>query len=205
MNATLEIPIVPRRLVFEPEPPLTDEEFEKLCFANDLFQLERTREGKIVVNPPATGFTGDANREIIHQLSVWWHRHKQGRAFDNNTGFFLPDGSMFTPDAAYIRREKSRRITQEEGGHLLRVVPDFVVELLSPSDTLAKTKRKMETWISNGVELGWLVDPYKKQVLVYEPGKPMSTESGDFVEGTGPVHGLRLDLNEIWQRYEQEE
>ncbi len=52
MNATLEIPIVPRRLVFKPEPPLTDEEFEKLCFANDLFQLERTREGKIVVNPP---------------------------------------------------------------------------------------------------------------------------------------------------------
>jgi Uma2 family endonuclease len=84
-------------------------------------------------------------------------------------------------------------------------VPDFVVELLSPSDTLAKTKRKMETWISNGVELGWLVDPYKKQVLVCEPGKPLSTESGDFVEGTGPVHGLRPDLNEIWQRYEREE
>lgn len=138
------------------------------------------------MNPSATGFTGDANREIIYQLSVCWHRHKQGRAFDNNTGFFLPDGSMFAPDAAYNRREKSRRITQEEGGHVLRVVPDFVVELLSPSDTLAKTKRKMETWISNGVELGWLVDPYKNQVLVYEPGKPMSTESGDFVEGTGP-------------------
>jgi Uma2 family endonuclease len=63
----------------------------------------------------------------------------------------------------------------------------------------------METWISNGVELGWLVEPYKKQVLVYEPRKPMSTESGDFVPGTGPVHGLRLDLNEICQRYEREE
>jgi Uma2 family endonuclease len=76
-----------------------------------------------------------------------------------NTGFFLPDGSMFSPDAVYIRREKSRRITKEEGGHLLRVVPHFVVELLSPSDTLAKTGRKMETWMSNGAELGWLVNP----------------------------------------------
>ena len=205
MSAMLEIPILPRSLVFESEPPLTDEEFEKLCFANHMFQLERTREGKIVVNPPATGFTGDANSEIIHQLRSWWHRHKQGRAFDNNTGFFLPDGSMFSPDAAYIRREKSRRITKEEGGHILRVVPDSVVELLSPSDTLAKTEPKMEAWMSNGVELGWLVDPYERQVLVYEPGESVRTETGGFVEGSGPVQGFRLDLNEIWQRYEQEE
>jgi Uma2 family endonuclease len=203
MSTTLEIPTPPRVLVFESDPPLSDQEFENLCLANDLFQLERTNEGKIEVNPPAGGFTGDANREIIHQVSTWWDQHQQGRVFDNNTGFFLPDGSMFAPDTAYISREKSRRITAEEGIHFVRVVPDFVVELLSGSDSLSKTKRKMESWIKNGVALGWLVDPYK--VLVYEPRKEVRLETGAVVKGTGPVEGFTLNLKKVWRRYEREE
>jgi len=205
MSTMLAIPTPPRILVFESEPPLSDEEFEKLCLANDLFRLERTKEGKIEVNPPAGGFTGDANREIIHQLSTWWDQHERGRVLDNNTGFFLPDGSVFAPDTAYISREKSRRITAKEGIHFLRVVPDFVVELLSSSDSLSKTKRKMESWIGNGVALGWLVDPYKKQVLVYEPGKAVRVETGAVVKGTGPVEGFTLNLKKVWRRYEPEE
>ena len=91
---------------------------------------------------------------------------------------------MLSPDAAHIRKDKSRQITEEEGQHFLRVCPDFIVELLSPSDNLAKTKAKLEAWINNnGVKLGWLVDPYRKQVLVYEPGKSVHVETGNFVQG----------------------
>ena len=145
MCTTLEIPTPPRMLVFESEPPLSDEEFEKLCLANELFQLERTKDGKIEVNPPAAGFTSDGNREVTYQLSVWWNRHERGRVFDSSAGFFLPDGSILSPDTAYITKEKSRNITEQEGRHFLRMVPDFVVELLSGSDSLSKTKRKMES------------------------------------------------------------
>jgi Uma2 family endonuclease len=84
-------------------------------------------------------------------------------------------------------------------------VPDFVVELLSGSDSLSKTKRKMESWIRNGVALGWLVDPYKKQVLVYEPRKAVRAETGAVVKGTGPVEGFTLNLKKVWRRYEPEE
>jgi Uma2 family endonuclease len=166
MSTTLQIPTQPRILLFESDPPFSDEELEKLCRANDLFRLERTKDGKLEVNPPAAGFTSDGNREITYQLSVWWNRHERGRVFDSSAGFFLPDGSMLSPDTAYITREKSRKITDEEGRHFLRMAPDFVVELLSGSDSFSKTKRKMESWVSNGVASGWLVDPYKKQVLV---------------------------------------
>ena len=65
---------------------------------------------------------------------------------------------MLSPDAAYIRKDQSRQITEEEGQHFLHVCPNFIVELLSPSDNLAKTKAKLEAWINNGVELGWLFD-----------------------------------------------
>jgi len=50
MSTILEIPKLPSTVVLD--PPLTDEEFEKLCAANDFARLERTKEGKIVVNAP---------------------------------------------------------------------------------------------------------------------------------------------------------
>jgi len=54
----------------ESDPPDSDEEFERLCLANDLFQLERTKDGKIEVKPPAAGFTSEPSAEIIYQLRV---------------------------------------------------------------------------------------------------------------------------------------
>lgn len=84
------------------------------------------------------------------------------------------------------------------------MVPDFVVELLSSSDSLSKTKRKMESWARNGVALGWLVNPYEKQVLVYEPGKEVRIEAGAAVKGIGPVKGFTPNLKKVWRRYERE-
>jgi Uma2 family endonuclease len=177
----------------------------KLCLASENAQLERNKQGWIEVNPPAAGFASDANSEIIYQLRSWWHSHKRGRVFDSSAGFFLADGSMLSPDAAYIRKGKLRQITQEEGQHLLHLCPDFIVELLPPSDGLAKTKTKLGTRINNGVELGWLVDAYGKQVLVHETGRAVCVESRNVVQGRGPVEGFRLDLQEVWASFQLEE
>ena len=80
--------------------------------------------------------------------------------------------------------------------------PDFIVELLSKSDSVPKAKQKMERWSQNGVALGWLIDPYKKRVYVYEAGREVSTVKGKAVQGSGPVEGFTLDLDELWRRYE---
>lgn len=60
----------------------------------------------------------------------------------------------------------------------------------------------MASWIAKGVELGWLVDPYARQVHVYMPGAPPRIESGDRIAGSGPVESFILDLNEVWSCYE---
>ncbi len=203
MSTLLELPPLPRTLVLD--PPLSDEEFEQMCFAETVFQFERTKEGMIVVNPPTAGYSGNSNSEIIYQLHAWWKHHRRGRTFDSNTGFFLPDGSMFSPDAAYVRPERLRGLSREAGAHFLRLCPDFVVELLSFSDRLSKIQRKMESWIENGAELAWLVDPYKKCVYIYEPGQKVRIETGLSVAGSGPVEGFVLDAAEVWSRYEPDE
>jgi len=202
MSTILEIPIPKLQNTVVFDPPLTDEEFERMSMANELVKLERAKDGKIIVNPP-TGFdSGSGNIEINFQLMNWWKQHRKGRVLDNNTGFFLPDGSSLSPDGGYVTEEQLRGLTKQDRKHFLRLTPAFVIELLSPSDSLQAMKEKMESWIANGARLGWLVDPRKRQVHVYEPQKAARVEAGDSVAGTGPVEGFVLDLTAVWILYE---
>jgi Uma2 family endonuclease len=74
--------------------------------------------------------------------------------------------------------------------------------LLSVSDSVPKVQEKMQRWIENGVALGWLIDPYKKRVYSYEPRRKAAAVSGKTVQGSGPVEGFTLDLDELWRCYE---
>jgi Uma2 family endonuclease len=190
----------PRSIVLD--PPLSDEEFERLCERSDFAFLERTKEGIIRMNAPAGGSTSSGNLEISRQLANWWIRHRRGRAFDSSAGFFLPDGSMLNPDASYVTGEQIKGLSREELAHFLRLAPAFVIELRSPSDRLAAGAKKMEAWISNGVQLGWLIDPYAREVHVYEPGTAVRVEAGSRIAGSGPVEGFVLDLEETWRCFE---
>ncbi len=103
----------------------------------------------------------------------------RGRTFDSNGGFFLPDGSFLSPDAAYVTAEQLQGISKEELHRFLHFAPAFVIELLSYSDSLLKTKEKMECWMTNDAQLAWLINPYQREVLVYQQGHAPVLEAGD--------------------------
>jgi Uma2 family endonuclease len=190
----------PRRLVLD--PPLTDAEFEALCAASDWFRFERTREGEILILPPAGGFSSIANAEIVGQLRSWTKTYRRGRVFDSSGTFFLSDSSILSPDASYVLPHKLNGLTKDDLTGFPRLCPDFVVELLYVSDSMPKAQQKMEPWIENGATLGWLIDPYEKKVYIYEPGAGAAAESGNAVHRKGPVEGFTLDLDELWRCYE---
>ncbi len=195
----LDAETLPRSLVLD--PPMSDTEFEALCRANDSVHFERTKEGVIQMNPPPGGFTTRGNGEINRQLGNWWVERERSWFADSSGGFYLPDGSMLSPDAAYVSPEKVDRLTDEQLAGFLPVCPDFVIELLSGTDSLLKTKQKMERWIANGVHLGWLIDPYQKKVFVYQPGADPESVSANLIEGTGHMEDFVLDLNRVWRCY----
>ena len=79
------------------------------------------------------------------------------------------------------------------------ICPEFVIELLSPSDRGKKVHEKMLEWIANGAELGWMIDPFRKTVSIYRSGhEPEVREGITEIAGEGPVAGFVLDLREIW-------
>lgn len=134
---------LPRVLIFD--SPVSDAEFETLCRENPDLRLECTREGAVRMNPPAGGWTSSANGEISWQLSNWWAKHERGRIFDSNGGFRLPDGSTLSPDASFLSEERLCALPKGALRSFPRVCPDFVIELLSESDTMAGSGRRWRT------------------------------------------------------------
>ena len=192
---------LPRVLVLD--PPMSDAEFETLCRHNDNVQFERTKGGAVRMHPPAGGYTSDGSREITYQLSVWWAKHERGRAFDSSGGFRLPDGSTLSRDASYLSEERLKKLPKGGLRGFPRVCPDFVIELVSDSDTVEELKKRMMGWISNGALLGWLIDPYERQVFVYRPGHEPQRLTGHKATGEGPVESFVLDRARVWRCYEE--
>ncbi|HEY4048497.1 MAG TPA: Uma2 family endonuclease [Acidobacteriaceae bacterium] len=191
---------LPRVLVLN--PPVTDAEFEALCRDNDNVQFERTKDGAIRMNPLAGGWTSRGNQEISGQLYLWWSLHERGCVFDSSGGFRLPDGSTLSPDASYLSEERLKELPKGALRGFPKVCPDFVIELLSESDTLPALQSKMQDWMANGVELGWLIDPYERQVFVYRVDQSTERVTGKKVAGEGSVKGFVLDLDRVWKRFE---
>jgi Uma2 family endonuclease len=123
--------------------PVTDEELRLLSERNPGYQFERTADGRVVVSP--TGMEGGrCSAEVLRQLGEWNRRTRAGVVFDSSTGFHLPDGSLLSPDASWIRRERWERLGREEREGFGSFCPDAVFEVRSSSQTLQELRQKMQ-------------------------------------------------------------
>jgi Uma2 family endonuclease len=190
----------PVRLVFDTARGLSEEEYLAFCRANPDLRCELTAEGEIVIVPPAGGESSNRSMKLAVQLGRWAEQDGRGEAFDASAEFMLPDGSALSPDAAWVSKKSLRRLTWQQRKLFPRLCPEFVVEVMSPSDRLKPAKAKMELWIANGAQLGWLIDGDSEAVYVYRPGHPVKAHRGiQKLEGEGPVKGFVLQLRSIWK------
>jgi Uma2 family endonuclease len=183
-----------------PAIELTDDEFFALCQINRDLRFERTSQGDIIIMPPTGAATGSRNAEITAQLRNWAKQDGTGAVFDSSTGFKLPNGADRSPDAAWIPHAILTTLTAEQKQRFAPLCPNFVVELLSPTDTLAVTREKMTEYRDNGSRLGWLIDPEMRQVHVYRPHRPITILDNILEIAADPeLPGFILDLREIWE------
>ena len=178
---------------------LTDEQFYQLCQDNEDLRLELTAEGELIIMAPTGGTTGSRNAEITTQLTIWAKKDGTGLSFDSSTMFCLPNGAKRSPDGAWVRRGRWDALSQAERDKFVPLCPDFVLELRSATDSLRFLQDKMQEYISNGAQLGLLIDPKSKRVFVYRVRQ--TAESFDNPETLlcdPELPGFILDLKEIW-------
>jgi Uma2 family endonuclease len=190
----------PATLVLDSEDRLTDDEYFAFCVANPDLNVERTAEGDIVIVPPPGGESDYRNMSVTLAFGQWARMDGRGKAFGPTVHFLLPDGSGRSPDAAWISNGRLALLSKEERRQFLRGVPEFVVEVMSPSDRLKAAQQKMRLWAANGVELGWLIDGDARRVYVYRGmSEPRIVADAGSIAGEGPVEGFVLQLGEIWE------
>ncbi|MDM3857242.1 MAG: Uma2 family endonuclease [Aphanizomenon gracile PMC649.10] len=178
---------------------MTDEQFFQLCQKNRELRFERNANGELIIMSPAGGETGNRNGRLNQQLFNWTDADGTGIAFDSSTGFKLPNGADRSPDASWIKLERWDALTDEEKRKFPPICPDFVIELLSPSDSLKTTQEKMKEYIDNGVRLGILINRKSRQVEIYRPGKEVEVlDSPATVSGEDILKGFVLNLGMIW-------
>ncbi|MCS6959064.1 MAG: Uma2 family endonuclease [Pseudanabaenaceae cyanobacterium SKYGB_i_bin29] len=187
-------------LNLEPIGKVTLAKFEKLCKANPDLRLELTATGELVVMPPAGGETGSYNAELNADLVLWNRVSGKGRVFDSSTGFVLPNGAVRSPDAAWVSMERWNSLTPEERKKFLPLCPDFVLELLSPSDDWQSGLTKMQEYMDNGCRLGWLIDPESQRVAIYRSNKaPEILTAPAALSGEDVLENFTLSLSFLWQ------
>jgi Uma2 family endonuclease len=177
---------------------VTPEQFDRLCIDNPDLRLELTPDLKLIVMAPTGGESGAKNADLVIDVGIWNRRTNLGRVFDSSTGYDLTafDGGKLSPDVSWI--EKSRLENVNIVG-FIPIVPDFVIELRSATDSLSATKTKMERYQRVGVRLGLLIDPKNKQVEIYRPGhEPEISEDPTSIDCHEVMPGFILDMSRVW-------
>lgn len=178
---------------------LRDQMYRSLTADYPDLRLEQTAEGEITVVPPPGFDTGDQNANLTADLVFWNRQAKLGRVLNSDTLFVLPSGAKRGPDAAWVEQSRVDALTPEQRKGLAPLCPDFVLELLSPSDRLAKTQEKMREYIVNGARLGWLVNPRDRTVEVYRPGREVEVlDNPATVSGEDVLPGFIQDMSNVW-------
>ena len=173
---------------------LTLEEFLRLPEAKPALEY---LDGKVVqkVSPKVTHSV--FQRNFLVHLDGHAHARRLGRCYPELRCTF--GGRSLVFDLSDFARG---RLPRDQQGQFLDDVflpPDLAVEILSRGQTIRKMTSRLEFCVRSGVRLAWLVQPTKKRVFVFRPGRPNEILEGAVVlSGEDVLPDLTLPLAELF-------
>ena len=155
--------------------------------------------GDLVVMAPAGGRHG----HIAHRLSLFIGNHvlegNLGRVFAAETGFLLrrdPD-TVRAPDVAFVAA--GRLAEGEPPPGFLQMAPDLAVEVVSPSDSPAAVRSKVQDWLEAGTPLVWVAYPDSRSVTVHsQAGKPEEHSETDVLSGSPALPEFSVAVRDLF-------
>jgi Uma2 family endonuclease len=178
---------------------ISDRVFEQLCANNPETRFETTPEGKLIVMSPTGSESGRKNADLVYQVQLWNRQTKLGVVFDSSTGFKLSNGATRSPDVSWIKQDRWNSLTSQQKRGFAPIDPDFVIELMSPTDNLVDLQQKMIEYIDCEIKLAWLINTDKKQVEIYRIGQKKEVlDNPQSLSGENILPNLIVDLLDIW-------
>lgn len=180
----------------------SDEILFQFCMENPTFKIERNRKGEFLINPLAGGINSICSGNVFYGIEEWNRISSTGITLVSSLSYILPDSSLKSPSVSWISKEKWNKIPSKELEQFPRLCPEVIVEVKPYFSSIPPVESKMESWIQNGVLLGWLVDPKTKKVWVYSPDHPVGhllPETGQ-LEGGNVLPGFTYSLQELFSQ-----
>lgn len=199
LNLYLDVAVTAITINFNNVVKLNEDQFYQLCRDNPDIKFERNANGELIVMPPTGGETGRRNAKLTARFVLWNEQTQLGEVFDSSTCFKLPNGSNRSPDVSWVELSRWNALSLEQREKFPPIAPDFVLELMSPSDSLSETQAKMEEYMNAGVRLGWLIERKTRSVEIYRQGQLKEVlDSPASLSGEDVLLGFTLDLQIIW-------
>jgi Uma2 family endonuclease len=178
------------------EKLLTAEEFEALPDDGKRYELI---DGELREMPPTVYWHGEVESNLVIRLGGHVQAHRLGRVSCGEILHIVrrnPD-RVRAADIAFIRQERVPPLEARQ--HIMEVIPDLVVEVLSKHDTVEEISDKIDDWLGSGVQMLWIVDPFRRTVTIYQPGRdPTLLGEHGILEGDPVVPGFRCPVAEIF-------
>ncbi|MFQ5447517.1 MAG: Uma2 family endonuclease [Saprospiraceae bacterium] len=184
--------------IYDTRPVMPEKDFLTFCLQNPNMRIEQDKHGNIFIMSPVSLYSGHHESIVSGYLFMWNLQQKKGKTYSSSTLFIMPNGEKRMPDAAWVSNERLEKLSQSERKTFAHLVPDFVVEVRSPTDRVADLKNKMkEAWIANGVGLAWLIDPVDEVSWVYRKDGSIGEFKGldKALDGEDVLPGFTLDLS----------
>jgi Uma2 family endonuclease len=162
----------------------------------DRFELIR---GDLREEAPAGEDHSGIQAELIGRLYMYLNQHPGGKVYGDG-GIVIehdPD-TVLAPDTAFVR--KGRVPTSRKRRGFMTLIPDLVIEIVSPNDRMREIEEKVKLYLSAGVVEVWVVVPHRQRLLVYTDTKQVQKyDEGDVFENSEPLPGFRLLVADIFR------
>jgi len=176
---------------------LTAEDLEEMGSDAKRFELY---DGVLWEKDAMGGQHGEIEIQLTRYLAPHVLDRRLGRLYPSDAHFIIlrnPD-KVVMPDLAFVRTDRLPPETARVG--FMPVVPDFVVEVVSPSDRTVAVIEKIRLYERAGVALIWLVQPRTRSVTVYILGQePRTLHEGDTLDGGDVIPGFQLSVADVFR------
>jgi len=165
------------------------------------------REGNLVIMSPSDSVSGEVGVRFSALLYQWVIQHDLGRVLDASTGFRLPNGDLLSPDVSFVSRQRLKHNPRTYSS----VVPELVVEIKSSKDRLRNLEEKIRLFLSQGVQVGILIDPDRHIVSIYRsadartqgesdelPMQKVVIQDGDTLSIPELFPGWEIPITNLW-------
>ena len=185
-------------LALLPDDDALDDWFLRFTADNeDLgYQFEIDQQGKLIAMA-SEGMDGQLRSGNLYiDLRHWSDEGPSGHVITGNGLVRMPWPGRRGPDAGWVAPEQLRPLAPAgQRPYGVPFAPRFIAEIRSISNSVAEQQAKMEEWIAHGVALGWLIDPFQRQVHIYRPNAaPEILDDPETISGDPELPGFAFNV-----------